>query len=367
LGNITIDGLFGANTKKRLEEILKTQGENNLLKAYLSKRRHFYNNGQPKFRQGWLNRLNDLEKYLAALTTSSAPKQTLISSTPTAIEFDFLNTYKYWQEQSHQIQAVRYLWEQAESQVKEQFIAIWRTAETLGEEKFNYKARVDTVIKLEPVDSSRLKAEKIARLKAGTELTCIAHDRAPNNHIKVTLEGAMIKGQHQWYLYQPDWESTKSLPEDDGAISFTNKPRARGLQVPGITKPLYLNDPIADDTPHFYWYEATHNGERIPQTSIHTQNIIKIARLAEQAREKLGQPLKITSWYRPEPWNSRVGGAKNSTHLQGLAIDFNCGNMSGREMARRLSDWSGGMGIYSNFPRLLHLDARDYRARWGGA
>ena len=66
LGKIDVDGIFGVNTKTRLAEILKTQGESNLLKAYLSKRRHFYSNGQLKFRQGWLNRLNDLEQKLYA-------------------------------------------------------------------------------------------------------------------------------------------------------------------------------------------------------------------------------------------------------------------------------------------------------------
>lgn len=339
LGKISVDGSFGANTAKRLEEILQTQGEDSLLQAYLSKRRYFYKNGRLKFRQGWLNRLNDLEKYLAVATVFN-PKQTLVSATQTAVEFDSLNTYKYWQEQSHQIEAVRYLWEQAQLPVKEQFITIWHTVETLSKEKFNYKARVDTIIKLEPVDSSHLEAEQIARIKAGTELTCITHDRALNNHIKITLEGATIKGQRQWYLYQPDWESTESLPENDEKIASADHYGDRQIQVPGITNPVYLNAPITDDTPHFYWYEATHNGERIPQTHIHTLNIIKIARLAEQVRKKLGQPLKITSWYRPEPWNSKAGGAKNSTHLQGLAIDFNCGDMSGREMAHRLNDWS---------------------------
>ncbi|MGK7961332.1 D-Ala-D-Ala carboxypeptidase family metallohydrolase, partial [Crocosphaera sp.] len=344
-------------------------------KPYLGKRRYFYEHGNPKFRQGWLNRLNDLEKYLNKLPSTPSPPpgpwiKPVITPKPTE-EFDFLDTYQYWDNLPHQIDAAKYLWNNTQSDIKNHFVEIWRKMSFDSHPKLNYRAKFDTSVKLQPLDSKQLSRDQVARLKGGTELTCIAHEQAPGNHIKVTLEGSNIRGYREWYLFAPHWESTESLPEGKQEISFgkreNNLARPGGpvITVPGIGT-VYLNDPIPG-TQHFYWYEATHGGQRIPQHESHAQNIIKIARLAEEARAKLGHPLRITSWYRPEPWNSRCGGAKNSVHLRGSAIDFNAGTMRGREMARILSDWPGGMGIYSHYPMLLHLDARDYRARWGGA
>lgn len=391
LGKIGIDGGFGTQTERRLNEYLSSYGESALLQSYLAERRRCYERlaQDPKLRvflQGWLNRLNDLEKYLATLPATpppvavaavGLPQPTIVSPPPT---FDFVNIFKYWENSPHQIQAANYLWDNTQPAVKDQFIQIWRTpisppptlvAEPVTDEKFNYTALQHTTVKLSALDSSQLPAEQVARIRAGTELTCIAHETAPGNHVKVTLDGATIRGQRVWYLYKPHWQLEQSQPEADEEITLTKEPlpgdRGRAIQVPGLSAPVYLNDPIRPETPHFYWYEATHGGERIPQNSTHTANIIKIARMAEEARAKLGQPLRITSWYRPEPYNSRAGGAKQSSHLQGLALDFNCGTMSGKQMARILSNWPGGMGIYRNFPMLLHLDGRSHPYRWGGA
>jgi lysozyme family protein len=382
-GNINADGGFGLQTEQQLKEYLSSYGENALLKAYLAERRRFYEQGNPKFRQGWLNRLNALEKYLATLPATATPPATVLQKpaivTPPPA-FDFVNVFKYWNNSPNQVKAAQYLWDNSQPAVKDQFIQIWRTpisppptvlSGPISDEKFNYTASQNTTIKLSPVDSSQLLAEQRAQIKAGTELTCIAHETAPGNHVKVTLDGATIRGQRVWYLYKPHWQLEQSQPEAHEEITLTKEPppgdRGRAIQVPGLSAPVYLNDPVCSDSPHFFWYEATHGGERLPQNSNHTANIIKIACMAEEARTKLGQPLRITSWYRPEPFNSRAGGAKQSTHLQGLALDFNCGTMSGKQMARILSDWRGGMGIYRNFPMLLHLDARSSKARWGGA
>lgn len=143
--------------------------------------------------------------------------------------------------------------------------------------------------------------------------------------------------------------------------------RTDEFKLPGYTSTFYLNDPIIPGG-HFYWREALHNGDRIPQSKAHVENILTLARRLEGVRQTLsGLPITVTSWYRPEPWNSQVGGARKSRHLTGEAVDFIHPVFDGRQMASRLQDWNGGMGIYPRYPKMIHLDIRPYHARWGGA
>ena len=93
--------------------------------------------------------------------------------------------------------------------------------------------------------------------------------------------------------------------------------------------------------------------------------IIRIATLAQEARDRIGRPFFITSWYRPAEVNARVGGASMSRHIVGDAIDFYCDGLTGRQLYWALDPWwTGGLGRYTQFPYLCHLDARDYRSRW---
>ena len=41
-------------------------------------------------------------------------------------------------------------------------------------------------------------------------------------------------------------------------------------------------------------------------------------------REALGQPIIITSGYRCEKYNKKIGGSPTSSHLKGLAVDISC-------------------------------------------
>ena len=52
------------------------------------------------------------------------------------------------------------------------------------------------------------------------------------------------------------------------------------------------------------------------------QNIIDLAQRLELIRRFLGKPLRITSWFRPPPYNVFIGGAKRSQHMLGRAADF---------------------------------------------
>ena len=228
----------------------------------------------------------------------------------------------------------------------------------------------DTVLKQDTIDSSAI-ADPTHKypIKEG-EILALHSWSEVGNHVRVAFAGATFNGFNTWFAFTDhieifrDGKPLQQEPEDEKPQIVQ---RTDGFNLPGFASTFYLSDPIIPNG-NFYWREALHNGERIPQSKAHVENILALARRLEEVRSRLGGfPITVTSWYRPEPWNSRAGGVPNSRHTVGQAVDFLRSGMTGRQMAARLSDWPGGMGIYTNYPNLLHLDIRPYRARWGGA
>lgn len=56
----------------------------------------------------------------------------------------------------------------------------------------------------------------------------------------------------------------------------------------------------------------------------HVANLGRLAAAMEQVLVLLGQPVAINSGYRSPALNTAVGGAPQSRHALGLAIDFTC-------------------------------------------
>lgn len=116
---------------------------------------------------------------------------------------------------------------------------------------------------------------------------------------------------------------------------------------------------------NFTWAEATHGGTRMPPNQATVDAMVRIARLAQQARDRIGRPFRVTSWYRPPEINERVGGASRSRHMVGDAIDFYCDGLTGNQVYWALHPWwPGGLGRYKRYPMLVHIDARGRRSRW---
>lgn len=186
---------------------------------------------------------------------------------------------------------------------------------------------------------------------------------------------ALIRIFQLWRSFTTREQAINALFEDlrRANNSSRNSPEAPPPPVP-IVPPrrpdrwtvsnLQMHTPIiANGT--LTWADATHGGTRMPPNQATVDAIVRIARLAQQASDRLGRRLFVTSWYRPPDINARVGGVSNSRHIVGDAIDFYCEGLTGNQIYWFLDPWwPGGLGRYARFPYLCHIDARNYRARW---
>ena len=98
-------------------------------------------------------------------------------------------------------------------------------------------------------------------------------------------------------------------------------------------------------------------------------NIALTAKIIDEARYRLGQPVRITSCYRSPEYNAQVGGARKSQHKLFRAVDLvtPAGAQSLYDALlkmRRDHLYSGGLGFYVN--RFVHVDTRGYNATWRG-
>ena len=81
-------------------------------------------------------------------------------------------------------------------------------------------------------------------------------------------------------------------------------------------------------------------------------------------RDRLGKPLVLTSAYRSPEHNRKVGGAKNSLHMQGIAFDVRMDNHDPHEFeaAARAVGFTG-FGYYRK-SGFMHIDTGPARS-WG--
>jgi hypothetical protein len=202
-----------------------------------------------------------------------------------------------------------------------------------------------------------------------------------NNHIKFALkyEKDFIYQLSTWYVYNRHAQVERNgvvvyptptpAPAPSPGPSPTPTPRPPVYQgtpfkLPGNTSTFYTDQPIIPGG-SFTWGEATKDATRIPETVTIANNIIALARELQRARNQIGVPFIVNSWYRPPAINAAVGGVINSQHLTGKAVDVQVPGYSGRRIANAVMLWwQGGVGIYSAIPDIVHLDIGPKRT-WG--
>lgn len=130
------------------------------------------------------------------------------------------------------------------------------------------------------------------------------------------------------------------------------------------------------DLTHFSASEFLYKGATHEANGLNTDppvplwpNMVPLARVLEQLRGEVGAPVRLLSIFRSPAYNSAVGGASGSQHLQFKAADFVALTGTPANWAEHLRGmrssgvFSGGIGTYRTF---VHVDVRGTDADWTG-
>jgi hypothetical protein len=95
-------------------------------------------------------------------------------------------------------------------------------------------------------------------------------------------------------------------------------------------------------------------------------SLLAVVRVADEARHRLGRPLRINSGYRSPAYNRAISGSSASIHMRGGALDLSGSPATLHRILtemRREGLFRGGIGRYKTF---THVDVRGKNADWQG-
>lgn len=234
------------------------------------------------------------------------------------------------------------------------------------------KVLQSTYFKLDTIQSSDLADNQKVMVETGKEFDVHSDAPAPNNHVKIALANASLgaEGRNTWFVFAPHVEIDGNEPdnqpkdEPDPQTVKIGPTKTGPFKLPGFESTFYLSEPIIAGG-HFSWAEATKNGTRLPVDKNVVDNIIKVAHVMEEVREFVGsKTITVNSWYRDPVSNKKAGGASQSRHMVGDAVDFVVAGIAPPQVNKMLDSWWGSRGGLASASCFTHIDVRGYRARW---
>jgi hypothetical protein len=206
---------------------------------------------------------------------------------------------------------------------------------------FTIEALQDTWLKKKPVQAEELEAGEKVAVPRGRAYGVVSLDEVPaDGHAQVVLGG----NAGEWFVFQPHWRrqhkpAAEAAPT--GAVDWKDMDAL-------VTRNLTVGEVLQWDP------------RRAPAArSADIRRILDTAAQYQRVRDAWGAPLGVTSFYRPEPINSEVGGVRGSQHIAGNAMDL---YPVGRDLQSFYDwirvRWSGGLGDGRN-KGFIHLDRRN--------
>ena len=123
---------------------------------------------------------------------------------------------------------------------------------------------------------------------------------------------------------------------------------------------------LAQISKNFQYKEFDCHGKGCCSTTIIDEKLVEYV---QRIRDHFGKPITITSPYRCEVHNRRVGGATKSYHMQGKAADIVVQGVSSREVAKYAESIGIlGIGLYETSADgyFTHIDTRTTKSFWYG-
>lgn len=205
---------------------------------------------------------------------------------------------------------------------------------------FKIEAVWDTWLKKEPINAYQLKPTDRVAIQRGKIFTVTSYTEiAGSSHAKVTIPTA----DGDWYLWEPHWykQVTNAQKDFEAKIDWTN---FKAL----VTENLTVGEVLQFDK------------NRIPpENSADRCRILRAAAEFQKIRDAWGQPIGVTSFYRPEPINTQVGGVPGSKHISGEAFDIYPLNRTIEDFYEWIRvRWTGGLGD-GRARGFVHLDIRN--------
>lgn len=204
---------------------------------------------------------------------------------------------------------------------------------------FRITAQQDTFLKKKPVQAAELGEKEKVAAERGRGYAVLAYTEvAGDAHAQVELAA----GSGTWFIYEPHWRKDQQLGEAMPREVDWNDFNCL------VTKNLTVGEILQ-------WDRRRIPG---PNDSVRAR-LLKTAEAFQQVRDGWGRPLGVTSFYRPEPVNSEVGGVPGSRHVSGEAFDLYPVDRSLETFYQWIRvRWTGGLGDGRN-RGFIHLDRRN--------
>ena len=120
-------------------------------------------------------------------------------------------------------------------------------------------------------------------------------------------------------------------------------------------------------TDNFSLFEfQSKDGSEFPESVV--PNLTELSQNLEVLRAHFGKPVFVLSGYRSEEHNLKVGGSRESFHVQGKAADVQIKGHTSKVVYDAIESLikegkmkEGGVGLYKTF---VHYDTRGKKIRW---